>query len=110
MQEYQVCVAKRFGNILNRRFTSHYYIWFQHGERDSRNEASSSHFEDGGSWEEPSHLHSESSYPRRITVYHDRMHDMVTYGFRETTSVVPAKKKTKRKRNLTWMQKFCMKC
>ena len=94
MQEYQVCVAKRFGNILNRRFTPHYFIWFQHGEGDSRNEASSSHFEDGGNWEEPSHLHSESSYPQEDqAVDHDRMHDMVIYGFRETTSVVPAKKR-----------------
>ena len=35
-------------DIVNRRFTPHYYIWFHHGKGDSRNEASSStHFEDG---------------------------------------------------------------
>ena len=79
--------------LVSRGFTPHYYIWFLYGEGDSRNEArSSTHFEDGGNREEPSHLHPESSYPQEDHVVdHDRMHDMVTYVFRETTSVVAAK-------------------
>ena len=75
-------------HIVNRGFTPHYYIWFHHGEGDSRNEASSStHFEVGGNREEPSHLHPESSYLEDHVVDHDRMHDMITDAFRETTTV-----------------------
>ena len=79
-------------HLVNRGFTPYYYIWFHHGEGDSRNEASSNtHFEDGGNMEEPSHLHSESSYPQEDHVLdHDRIHDMVTYKFHETTSVLAA--------------------
>ena len=53
-------------HIVNRRFIPYYYIWFHHGESDSRNETSSSstHFEDGDNREEPSdHLHLESNRP-----------------------------------------------
>lgn len=76
--------------LVNRGFTPHYYIWFHLVKGDSRNEASSNtHFETGGNWEEPSHLHPESSYPQEDHVAnHDRMHDIVINAFRETTSVV----------------------
>ena len=80
-------------HIVNIGFTPHYYILFHHGEGESRNEASSStHYEDGGNREEPSdHLHLESSHPPEDHIVdHDRMHDMVTDAFRETTSVATA--------------------
>ena len=78
-------------HLVNRGFNPHYYIWFYHGNGDNRNEASSStHFEDVR--EESSHMHYESSYPQKDQVVdHDSMHDMVTYAFREITSVVAAK-------------------
>lgn len=50
-------------HLVNRGYTPHYYISFQHGEGDhGRNEAtSSSHFEDVGN-SELGHLHTETSY------------------------------------------------
>ncbi|XP_056847467.1 uncharacterized protein LOC130498122 [Raphanus sativus] len=75
-------------HIVNRGFTPHYYIWFNHGEGDSRNEASSSNqVENVRNRVEP-HLPSESVIQEDHMVDHDRMHDMVTDAFRETTSVI----------------------
>src|SRR5690606_40223164 len=65
-------------HIVNRGFTPHYYIWFNHGEGDYRNEASSSnHVKNVRSRDEP-HLPSESNLQGDHMVDHDRMHDMVT--------------------------------
>ena len=76
-------------HIVNRGFTPHYYIWFNHGEADNRNEASSSNqVENVRNREEP-HLPSEScNLQEDHMVDHDRMHDMVTDAFRETRSVI----------------------
>ena len=76
-------------HIVNRGFTLHYYIWFNHGEGDNRNEASSSNqVENVRNREEP-HLPSEScNLQEDHMVDHDRMHDMVTDAFRETRSVI----------------------
>ncbi|XP_056841656.1 uncharacterized protein LOC130494856 [Raphanus sativus] len=75
-------------HIVNIGFTPHYYIWCNHGEGDSRNEASSSNqVENVRNRVEP-HLPSESVIQEDHMVDHDRMHDMVTDAFRETTSVI----------------------
>ena len=55
-------------HLINIGFTPLYYIWFQHREGYSENEASSSNsnFQDAGNNEEPNHLHNEYSYHQRI--------------------------------------------
>ena len=92
---------------VNRRFTPHYYIWFHRGEGDSRNKASSNNqFKNICNRDEPSHLHSEIPQEDQM-VDHDRMHDMVTNTFRETTSVI---EEVENVEGLTWRQNFFMKC
>ena len=69
-------------HLVNRGFTPHYYIWYQHGEGYGGNEASSSnnHFEDPGNNEEPNQ--------NEQMVDHDRIQDMITDAFLETTTTI----------------------
>ena len=68
-------------HLINKCFTPHYYIWFQHREGyNYGNEASSSNsiFQD----EPVDHLHNEHSYHQvGQIVYYDRVHDMVADAF-----------------------------
>ena len=63
----------------------------QHREGYSGNEASSSNsnFQNAGNNEEPNHLHNEYSYHQKDQmVDHDRVHDMITDPFSETTTTI----------------------
>ena len=68
-------------HLINRGFTPHYYIWFQHGEGyNCENEASSSNSNFQG--EPVDHVHNENSYQQEEPmVDYDRVHDMVTDAF-----------------------------
>lgn len=78
-------------HLVNRGFTLYYYIWFHYREDDSTNEISSnSHFENVGNMKKLSHLHYDSYLQEDQEIKHDRMHDMVTYAFNETTSKIAA--------------------
>jgi len=70
-------------HLINRGFTTNYYIWFQHGEdyNYDQNEASSSN---SNFQEEPvdHHLHNEHSYHQEEQkVDYDRVHEMVADAF-----------------------------
>ena len=79
-------------HLVNRGFTPQYYIWYQHGEGYGGNEASSSNnnFEDGHHSEEPNHLHNEYNYhqDQEQMVDHDRVQDMISDAFLETTTTI----------------------
>ena len=64
-------------HLVNRIFTPHYYIWFQHGEgynHGNESSSSNSNFQD----EPVNHLHNENSYHQEEQmVDYDRVHDMV---------------------------------
>ena len=70
-------------HLINRGFTSNYYIWFQHGEgfNYDQNEASSSNSNFQEKEPVDHHLHNEHSYHQEEMVDYDRVHDMVADAF-----------------------------
>ncbi|KAL1225345.1 hypothetical protein V5N11_009004 [Cardamine amara subsp. amara] len=94
----QKCKNTRFAlsdtvwkHLLNRGFTAHYYIWFQHGEgsycHQNNKESSSNNNYEAVDCAEPSNLHCGDHYhPDHGGLEHDRIHDMVTDAFHETTT------------------------
>ncbi|KAL1205530.1 hypothetical protein V5N11_026714 [Cardamine amara subsp. amara] len=77
-------------HLLNRGFTGHYYIWFQHGEGSyghQHEESSSNNNYEAVASGEPSNLHGRDHYHAdQGGLEHDRIHDMVTDAFHETTT------------------------
>ncbi|WZZ77300.1 hypothetical protein YC2023_097872 [Brassica napus] len=95
---YRKCKNSKFArsetvwkHLVNIRFTPQYYIWYQHGEGYGGNEASSSNnnFEDAHHNEESNHLHNEYNYHQEEQmVDHDRVQDMISDTFLETTTTI----------------------
>ncbi|KAL1204279.1 hypothetical protein V5N11_002255 [Cardamine amara subsp. amara] len=77
-------------HLLNRGFTGHYYIWFQHGEGSyghQHEESSSNNNYEAVASGEPSNLHGRDHYHAdQGGLEHYRIHDMVTDAFYETTT------------------------
>lgn len=70
---------------------------FQHEDGYGGNKASSINFKDVGNIGESIHLHNEND---EQIVDHDRVHDMVTNAFLETSSKIANKTRNVEERNL----------